>query len=1737
MFADYADIEIDIQPRVGDVFPFAVRAPGGEARGELRLPSTDPAYQKLAARLATLDTTEAVLSQLGRMLFGALFQDKVKEIYARSQGKLKDGQGLRIKLIIAATEREVAELPWEYLNDPDPVGPLVLLDTPVVRYLPLPSPRPTLKTQLPLRVLLTGAQARRGDVERELSEIQEALAHLGEHVKITLDPHLSFQKLQRWLRKGFDIWHFVGSGGLSEDGKTAQIFFENEDGSTAINAPELATLLYSSNMRLAVLDTRESAYLATDPLRNLAPALVRAGVPAVIAMQLSAPAEATRSFAKNFYQTLAEGFPIDACVTEGRKAVMGVVGLGRPDWGVPVIYTRAPDGKLFDLPEPPVATIPGLINQLPDHDRVGAEVRVNDRTGTLLSVARPLTVQRLGSVPQPPRAPHIFLDREDIRRDLLPELRPRRGAWLHGAPGCGLSALLRQLANTPAATALPDGVVYLDGEFESDNLDNIVQNLFNRFYTSGEPIKAHTDQTYLGNLKAMFILDRLQLAPANLKRLVADVLCDGAIIAGAESPAPDLLRNIRLPGIPLPEAVALFSDEAQIGDTTPEMTSQLEQLCAALECLPLPLLLAARLVRNQIVSPQKLVDVLEDAIQRHTPLAERAVGQVEDIDTQPIRPPARRQAPEDALTRAVRMVLMAVSDQDQAVLAALVRIGGFDATIDALIAGSQHFTRADVEIALGWLAELRLVEGQQGRYSIPSGSLRRVLDRLLKPGEERQHAAAFFAAGAMANAGNLAWLEAERSNLMAAIETLLAQGQAAQAGALAQAIQPLLVLRGLWGSWSQVIDWALQAAQTTGDQALLAWALHERGTHAGLMAERATAAADLQQARDIRRRIGDRAGAAATLHNIAYLELLPPVAPAQPWWRRTPRRAIIIGAAVVALLSAGVAGTAALRSYPPNTGADSGTTVEDRPITLNVLSNDRAQRGQLVPGSLSIKSGPDHGAATIDVATNQIVYTPGQDFFGADRLVYQVCDDHPECAQATVDLTIASVNDLPVATDKAMTTEEDTSVSIDVLSGDGDVEDQQVALATISPASKQGGSVTIEDNRAAYQPPPNFFGTDAFTYTIADKDGGRATATVTVTVTPVNDPPVIASEPATTDEDTGITIPIAKLLGAASDVDHDELTLTRVGDTSAQSGTVALDAESVAYTPALNFNGTDSFSYTIGDGHGGSATASVTVTVRAFNDAPVASSDTAETQEDTPLTIPADRLLAKATDVDHDTLKLIAASPSNVKQGNVSLAGDTVTYTPAQNFSGEDRFTYTVDDGHGASATAPVTITVQAVNDPPIAAKDSPKTDEDTPVTIDVLSNDYDVDDKLNPASIRITKTTTHGTARVDQRTGLITYAPAPNYSGADGFTYRICDPSGACDPADVSIAIAAVNDRPTAANDTATTLEDKPIGISVLANDGDIDGRLSFASVRVIGNPRSGKTVVNQSNGRIGYTPNPNYFGDDQFTYQVCDDGGACASATVSVNITPVNDPPIAKDDSVSTPQETPIGISVLANDRDIDGQLVLASVRVTGAPAHGLTAVNPKNGKIGYTPEIYFSGTDRFTYQVCDDGGACASAVVTVNVLERTPPPIPAIISPTSGSIFPCSKATSIELSWSPSNDPSGIARYDWVVEVFKYTSSTSTPTGSYVAFTSGSTANTSITTSIGCNNMYRWRVRAVDRAGNIGNYSPFADFQMQYVTPSAAGSDLGQSLPSSAASRPRISAILVSSPTGANGRLGVE
>ncbi len=656
---------------------------------------------------------------------------------------------------------------------------------------------------------------------------------------------------------------------------------------------------------------------------------------------------------------------------------------------------------------------------------------------------------------------------------------------------------------------------------------------------------------------------------------------------------------------------------------------------------------------------------------------------------------------------------------------------------------------------------------------------------------------------------------------------------------------------------------------------------------------------------------------------------------------------------------------------------DTAAIAEDTAITIDVLANDSDVDGDTL--TISNVSQPANGVVVNN--GSDVTYTPAAGFNGSDSFTYTVSDGHGGSDLASVTITVTPTNDPPLAVNDTAATSEDTPVTIDVLANDSDVDGDALSISAVTQPTN--GVVVNNGSDVTYTPDENFNGSDSFTYTVSDGNGGSDTATVIVTVTPVNDAPLAVDDAADTLEDTPVTIDV---LANDSDVDGDTLSVATVDQPG--NGTVVINPDNtITYTPDQDFNstdsfdGTDSFNYTASDGHGGSATATVTVTVIPVNDAPAAVDDVAATPEDIPVTID---VLANDSDVENDPL-LVTAVTAPLHGSAVVNPDNTITYTPDANTNGLDSFSYTVSDGNGGFDTAVVALTVTPVNDAPLAANDEESTLEDTPVTVDVLSNDSDVDgDALTVSAVT---TPTHGVVVINPD-GTVTYTPDANYNGIgglppDSFSYTVNDGYGGAATAGVNITVLAVNDNPAAVNDDVVTAEDTPIAIDVLANDSDVDGDTLVVSD--VTQPTHG-TVVNNGVDLL-YTPDENYNGVDSFAYTVSDGNAGSDTATVSITITPVNDAPTAVDDSAATPEDMPVTIGLLVNDDDVDGDALTVSSVTT--PTHGSLLINPDN-TVTYTPDANYNGGDSFSYTLSDGQGGGDTASVTVAVTPVNDDPV---------------------------------------------------------------------------------------------------------------------------------------------------
>ena len=285
-----------------------------------------------------------------------------------------------------------------------------------------------------------------------------------------------------------------------------------------------------------------------------------------------------------------------------------------------------------------------------------------------------------------------------------------------------------------------------------------------------------------------------------------------------------------------------------------------------------------------------------------------------------------------------------------------------------------------------------------------------------------------------------------------------------------------------------------------------------------------------------------------------------------------------------------------------------------------------------------------------------------------------------------------------------------------------------------------------------------------------------------------NTAPVATADTYTTAEDTPKVVAAPGVLGNDTDADGDTLTAIKV--TNPSNGSVTLNANgSFTYTPNADWNGTDSFTYKANDGEDDSNTVTVTITVSAVNDAPVATADSYTTTEDTAKVVPALGVLSNDTDTEGATLTAIKVTdPSN---GSVTLnSNGSFTYTPNANWSGTDSFTYKANDGSADSNTVTVTITVTAVNDAPVAVADTYTTPVNTAKVVPlpgVLGNDTDTEGTALTA-IKVTNPS-HGSVTLNSD-GSFTYTPAASWSGTDSFTYKATDGSADSNTVTVTITV-----------------------------------------------------------------------------------------------------------------------------------------------------------------------------------------------------------------------------------------------------------------------------------------------------------------------------------------------------------
>ncbi|MFD1602081.1 Ig-like domain-containing protein, partial [Flavobacterium artemisiae] len=702
----------------------------------------------------------------------------------------------------------------------------------------------------------------------------------------------------------------------------------------------------------------------------------------------------------------------------------------------------------------------------------------------------------------------------------------------------------------------------------------------------------------------------------------------------------------------------------------------------------------------------------------------------------------------------------------------------------------------------------------------------------------------------------------------------------------------------------------------------------------------------------------------------------------------------------------------------PVASNDAYTVAEGGTLNINapgILGNDSDAENNAL--TTVLVTGPSHGTLTLN-ADGSFTYIHDGSETTTDSFTYKANDGTADSNTATVTITVTPVNDAPVASNDSYTVAEGGTLNINapgILGNDSDAENN--ALTAVLVSGPSNGTLTLNaDGSFTYTHNGSETLSDSFTYKANDGTADSNIATVTITVTPVNDAPIASNDSYTVAEGGTLTVTAANSI-LSNDTDAENNSLTAILVSGPSHGTLTLNSNGTfTYTHDGSETTTDSFTYKANDGTTDSNTATVTITVTPVNDAPIASNDAYTVAEGGTLNINAPGVLGNDSDAENNALTAVLVSgPAN---GTLTLNADgSFTYTHNGSETLSDSFTYKANDGTADSNTATVTITVTPVNDAPTAVNDTYSVNEDNTVTLTPLSNDSDVDgDAISLVSINGTAVTggvqsitvSNGTVNISAL-GVITFTPDANFNSATAVSipYVITDGTLTA-TANILVTVNAVNDAPTAVNDTYSVNEDNTVNLTPLSNDSDVDGdAISLVSINgtaVTGGVQSitvsNGTVNISVLGVITFTPDANFNSATAVSIPyVITDGTLTATANILVTVNAVNDAPITNNDTNGSIPSIANATAINAlTASDVDG--TIANYTIITLPSQGVLALNgtavtvnqiltpAEAAMLTYDPSGSFTGNDQFTFIATDNLGLdSAPATITIPVGNNAP------------------------------------------------------------------------------------------------------------------------------------------------------
>lgn len=492
-------------------------------------------------------------------------------------------------------------------------------------------------------------------------------------------------------------------------------------------------------------------------------------------------------------------------------------------------------------------------------------------------------------------------------------------------------------------------------------------------------------------------------------------------------------------------------------------------------------------------------------------------------------------------------------------------------------------------------------------------------------------------------------------------------------------------------------------------------------------------------------------------------------------------------------------------------------------------------------------------------------------------------------------------------------------------------------------------------------PDPDWQGVESVLLTVTDPRGGTDSLELLFTADNTLDFPEALPDLVITDEDVPVEIDV---LANDRDVSGDVPRLVTAGP--AESGQVRVLGDGiVVYIPRENFFGTDSFPYTIVGEGGGQSIGLVNITVGAVNDAPIAVGDRAILDEDTQV-----QVFPLVNDIDPENDPVSLVSVDDPRNGTLSANGDgSFTFIPTRNFSGEETVEYRVRDSQGLESIGYIFLIVRPVNDPPVASDIKVDMNRNTIKSIVFKANDLDGD----PLEYEVVKAPENGNVLAFPT--VAEYSPAEGFIGVDTFTYRATDKFSQSQEATVTITVLDRNNPPRARNDSAFTLVNQPLIITLTAE--DLDG--DEFDIIIDEQPANGVIEPLDEPDTFRYISDEGFAGEDKIIFHARDQEDDGPSATFRITVTDENTPPRALDQFVTTRMDVPVEFQLDVFDRE---GTPLRIIQVEGTE-NGRLEINGTS--VTYTPDPGYLGVDRLIYRASD--GVSDSRRATVFFRVRFP------------------------------------------------------------------------------------------------------------------------------------------------------